>query len=409
MDIVTIICFVLSMVTWRNVSMVMQLSTLDTDAAQFRKSQEEDHATRRVYGRYLQKQKLLTVKVWQTALNVLLDIPFLLMGLLAGGTLFRLPALVAKLQEIANAPVPVPDAQAEPASHANTRACPCNKQGCCDDSSDCCYCCCCSGASFDCCDGGLEDCCDKDHLSRMWHHRSFKTDWKWRKACAKQAGIVLLDVLMFVLAAIIVCTLWRLYPMVTEVAKKVKSGSHAKARKAVVKHFGLLLVDLVAMPCFFVCLFSWRSFGLLGSLFASGDFFTFFAITTLTEFVRFLIDIPVSLVFVMMVFLRPFQSWTLLLEDGCHSKHRKIQEKVVAKYMLELLDAVRPVTAPITTHTHTPLYLLLSLHLLRARARALSCCLSPSTYADIHTLIHDPQYRWTGARTHVRTYALTHC
>ena len=93
--------------------MVMQLSTLDTDAAQFRKLQEEDHATRRVYGRYLQKQKLLTVKVWQTALNVLLDIPFLLMGLLAGGTLFRLPALVAKLQEIANAPVPVPAAQAE--------------------------------------------------------------------------------------------------------------------------------------------------------------------------------------------------------------------------------------------------------------------------------------------------------
>ena len=199
----------MSLVTWRNYSMISQLRSLDAKAITGAISNGR-HDNVLAWSNYVVKQKLVTVKIWQTAFNVLLDIPFLLMGLFVSGTLFRLPALTTKLRKIYNEVPSASTSTSSPAVDANDGCGPCPhgcKQDCGNDGSDCCASCCSGGDSSDflscnvcdecccCCDDGDGDVsamggCDTHYLNAMWNHRSFEKDWRVRKACATQAGLV---------------------------------------------------------------------------------------------------------------------------------------------------------------------------------------------------------------------------
>ena len=130
---------------------------------------------------------------------------------------------------------------------------------------------------------------------------------------------------VFLLGAVLVCSLWRAYPTIAALRKRDVFGAGCQAgkaggrravwdwclvkqvvmvrsprptpslqaRKDVAKQFALLLVDLIALPFAVVNVFSWRVTSYLPALLTSGDFYNMFALTTFLEFGKFLVDLPV--------------------------------------------------------------------------------------------------------------------
>jgi hypothetical protein len=310
LDIINLVGLVLIMGTWRSYSFVVQLHGFD--AAGYHSICKHD------WQGWLIKQKMVTAKIWNTVMNVLLDIPFMLCGLFVTCTLFRLPILVRKLHKTLSKSNSVKFEVGTFLTFNELRK-------------------------------------KKMKFTYFWSVRSNKNDWEWRRACAAQAGLVLLDILTCVLALVVFGSLWRAVPLYKAVRSKlspVAKGNEAavepspkKARIAVAKHFVFLMVDMIALPLFFICLFSWRTVGLVGNILASGDFYTFFAITTFTEFGRLLMDIPVTVAFIVMMILRPHDAIVWLLEDSRHKKVRKLQSKLIKQKTPILLHAIKQCAA----------------------------------------------------------------
>ena len=169
---------------------------------------------------------------------------------------------------------------------------------------------------------------------------AYKNGW----AIMRQFVLLLLDLLLGVLALIVYCTLWRAWPLHKSTKKRIRKlkfpGDELNPDyvfqdavltlnfKAVLLHFGLLLVDLVALPIGLGLLLTWRAPAVVSGLAGSGDFYNFFALTIFTEFGRFLVDIPCLLWFLLMLIFRPIGSVTLLLEDSKHKRVRLLRARM---------------------------------------------------------------------------------
>ena len=215
---------------------------------------------------------------------------------------------------------------------------------------------------------------------------AFKNGW----AIMRQFLLLWLDLVLAVLTLVVYCTLWRAWPLYTSTKKRIRklkylpsssetvslTSSESKIRstsdrdeldgtiadsggpasapvkvvrsrdnalnldyvfqdavltrnfKAVLRHFSLLLVDLVALPLGLALLVTWRAPAVVSGLAGSGDFYNFFAITIFIEFGRFLVDIPCMLWFLLMLICRPIGSITLLLEDSKHKRARLLRARM---------------------------------------------------------------------------------
>lgn len=213
---------------------------------------------------------------------------------------------------------------------------------------------------------------------------AYKNGW----AIMRQFVLLLLDLLLGLLAFVVYCTIWRAWPLYKSTKKRIRKlkfpapslevageltelappsstepmpdGNIAASPgaagtavtvikstgdeldpdyvfqdavltlnfKAVLSHFGLLLVDLVAFPIGLGLLMTWRAPAVISGLAGSGDFYTFFALTIFTEFGRFLVDIPCLLWFLLMLIFRPIGSVTLLLEDSKHKRARLLRARM---------------------------------------------------------------------------------
>jgi hypothetical protein len=196
--------------------------------------------------------------------NVLIDIPCIAAALFVGGTLVHIPFLYGKFKRITR----------EDASYRTP---------------------------FE--EGEVQ-------VAKKW-------EWSVRAACFKHAGLALFDIVTCVVALLVFGTLWRAYPLYKSLKKSFKPKRKGadpedpppkpnlkKARVAVFKHFGFLLVDLVAMPFFLVTLCSWRSKSLVSAIVGTGDVFGMFAVMTFVEFGRYCVDVPLFLVFVVTAIFR---------------------------------------------------------------------------------------------------------
>lgn len=172
---------------------------------------------------------------------------------------------------------------------------------------------------------------------------NFENDqWEIRRNCVYQAGMLVVDFACFLLFSVVVITIWRLYPLARDIRKyrkragltdtetadtgNVSRPSSWKIRKAICKHFGLLLVDLPAIVVLvFIFLTVFRVPSLVSKLLQSGDFYAEFAMIVFIEAGKLLIDIVFLLFFVVLMILRPTASWVRLLEDEEHARYRHIR------------------------------------------------------------------------------------
>ena len=159
-----------------------------------------------------------------------------------------------------------------------------------------------------------------------------KDEWKLRATCCKEAAMLLVDLACFILILLIVLTLWRIYPLSKSVRKywtidpKKRSW---KIRKAIGKHFLFLFVDVPALIlCILFLVTVFRLPKLVSKLLQTGDFYTEFAITVFYQTGRLIVDFVFLCLFIILMILRPIQSWVHLLEDDEHKKMRLLKHYI---------------------------------------------------------------------------------
>lgn len=77
-----------------------------------------------------------------------------------------------------------------------------------------------------------------------------------------------------------------------------------KIRKIVAKHFLFFFLDVIALPFAVATLFSWRGLALIEALLGTPDFHNFFAVVSLQEFAKYMVDIPTLIGFLILLPLR---------------------------------------------------------------------------------------------------------
>lgn len=157
--------------------------------------------------------------------------------------------------------------------------------------------------------------------------RNWKNDqWETRQNCVCQFGMLLIDFGCFLLSLIVVITIWRIYPLICDIKKyysRPKEERSWKIRKAICKNVAFLFVDIPAIfLCFIILITVFRFPKLLSKLIQAGNFFMEFAITVYYEAAMLAVDIFFIILFVVLMCLRPIQSWVHLLEDEEHKKNR---------------------------------------------------------------------------------------
>ena len=156
-----------------------------------------------------------------------------------------------------------------------------------------------------------------------------KDEWEVRKNCLSQLGMLFVDFGCFLLAGVVLVTLWRLYPLICDIRKyssRPREERPWKIRKAICKNFVFLFVDIPAIfLCFVMLVTVFRFPKLLSKLIQAGNFFMEFAITVYFEAAMLVVDILFLLLFLVLMCLRPIQSWVHLLEDEEHKKNRLLR------------------------------------------------------------------------------------
>ncbi|KAL9966168.1 hypothetical protein ACROYT_G024206 [Oculina patagonica] len=157
--------------------------------------------------------------------------------------------------------------------------------------------------------------------------RDWKSDqWKIRQNCVCQLGMLLIDFGCFLLCVVVIVTIWRIYPLICDVRKyysRPREERSWKIRKSICKNVAFLLVDIPAIfLCFILLITMFRFPKLLSKLIQTGNFFMEFAITVYFEAAMLVVDIFFIILFVVLMCLRPIQSWVHLLEDEEHKKNR---------------------------------------------------------------------------------------
>ena len=111
----------------------------------------------------------------------------------------------------------------------------------------------------------------------------------------------------------------------TESAKK-KLHMGWKIRKVICIQFASLLIDIPALALLlFLIVTILRLPKLLSTFLQSGDFYTEFALTVYYQTFLLFADLFFALLFLLLMFLRPLQSWICLLEDEDHMKYRLLR------------------------------------------------------------------------------------
>lgn len=168
----------------------------------------------------------------------------------------------------------------------------------------------------------------------LWRVPNFIRNWKsnqWetRKNCVCQLGMLLLDFGCFLLTLVVMVTIWRIYPLICDVRKycsRPREERSWKIRKAICKNVAFLLVDIPAiLLCFIILITIVRFPKLVSKLIQAGNFFMEFAITAYFETAMLIVDIFFIILFVVLMCLRPIQSWVHLLEDEEHKKNRLLR------------------------------------------------------------------------------------
>lgn len=168
----------------------------------------------------------------------------------------------------------------------------------------------------------------------LWRVPNFIRNWKsnqWetRKNCVCQLGMLLLDFGCFLLTLVVMVTIWRIYPLICDVRKycsRPREERSWKIRKAICKNVAFLLVDIPAiLLCFIILITIVRFPKLVSKLIQAGNFFMEFAITVYFETAMLIVDIFFIILFVVLMCLRPIQSWVHLLEDEEHKKNRLLR------------------------------------------------------------------------------------
>lgn len=168
----------------------------------------------------------------------------------------------------------------------------------------------------------------------LWRVPNFIRDWendewKVRMNCVCQFGMLLIDFGCLLLTLVVIITLWRLYPLICDVRKylsRPREERSWKIRKAICKNVAFLFVDLPAiLLCFVILVTVFRFPKLLSKLIQAGNFFMEFAITVYFEAAMLVVDIFFLFLFIVLMCLRPIQSWVHLLEDEEHKKNRLLR------------------------------------------------------------------------------------
>ena len=160
--------------------------------------------------------------------------------------------------------------------------------------------------------------------------RNWKSDqWKTRKNCVCQLGMLLIDFGCLLLCLVVMVTLWRVYPLICDIRKYYSRPPEErswKIRKSICKNVAFLIVDIPAIFLCFVILVTMFHFPkLLSKLIQAGNFFMEFAITVYFEAAMLVVDVFFIILFVVLMCLRPIQSWVHLLEDEEHKKNRLLR------------------------------------------------------------------------------------
>ena len=225
-------------------------------------------------------------------------------------------------------------------------------------------------------------------------------EWKIRKNCIIQVAMLLVDLGCFIVGLVVVVTLWRLYPLVCDINKYCRprkrpqtenepdketeelstneirttttespdmekeqgpapaerqscevvvrhdSGAEQnktlqiqtwKIRKVIFKHFVFLFIDIPAIVlCFFILVTVVRLPKLLSKLIQCGNFYMEFAITVYFQTGKLIVDIVFICLFILLMVLRPIQSWVHLLEDEEHHKNRLL--RFYLQFVPEILE-----------------------------------------------------------------------
>ena len=160
---------------------------------------------------------------------------------------------------------------------------------------------------------------------RNWQNNQ----WETRKNCVCQLGMLFLDFGCFLLTLVVMVTVWRIYPLICDVRKycsRTREERSWKIRKAIFKNVAFLFVDIPAIfLCFVILITVVRFPKLVSKLIQAGNFFMEFAITVYFETAMLVVDIIFMILFVVLMFLRPIQSWVHLLEDEEHKKNRLLR------------------------------------------------------------------------------------
>ena len=200
-------------------------------------------------------------------------------------------------------------------------------------------------------------------LGKPFTERTLRArEWEIRRLCLKEFLLVFVDIGSFCLGLVVFLTVWRAVPLLQDCKKKyaefetkrdelvsadrnrteITTEEHNssvnglvqdewkkfmwKARGCCLFHFGMLLVDITAMPFFVMILITGLRTSKLISSLLGGQFYTMFCITVCIEFLRLLRDIFYMGVFALLFLLRPVDSWVHLLEDDRHKENRLVRE-----------------------------------------------------------------------------------
>ena len=165
----------------------------------------------------------------------------------------------------------------------------------------------------------------------LWRVPNFIKNWKYnqweiRQNCVCQLGMLFIDFGCFLLSLVVMVTIWRVYPLICDIRKyysRPREERSWKTRKAICKNVAFLFVDIPAIfLCFIILITIFRFPKLLSKLIQAGNFFMEFAITVYFEAAMLVVDIFFIILFVVLMCLRPIQSWVHLLEDEEHKKNR---------------------------------------------------------------------------------------
>lgn len=204
-----------------------------------------------------------------------------------------------------------------------------------------------------------------------------KDEWKLRKNCVKQFallvvdfGFLLLNIFSLIISVLVILTMWRACPLIRDLKKylkqrseigqqandtgqgeqqeqqeqqnkknikKLKNANSWKIRKAIFKHFGFLFIDFPALlACLVILVTVVRFPKLLSRLFQVGDFYMEFALTAFTQLGKLLVDFVFLILFIILMIMRPIQSWVHLLEDEDHRKYRLL--KFYMQWVPDIID-----------------------------------------------------------------------